>query len=110
MAGSEQVRPRAFRTIALGSAMCISLVMVAPIRGQNTAPTDQGSASPSAPNKNDKKSETGMVKLKIEVLNPKGNPVPNASVYVRFDEKAGLLGHDKLAEMNFKTNQDGSVK
>jgi len=37
-------------------------------------------------------------------------PVPNASVYVRFNEAGGFLHKDKLAEMNFKTNQDGSVK
>jgi hypothetical protein len=37
-------------------------------------------------------------------------PVSNASVYVRYNEPGGLLHHEKLAEMNFKTNLDGSVK
>jgi hypothetical protein len=36
--------------------------------------------------------------------------VGNASVYVRFNQTVGLLHKDKLVEMNFKTNEDGSVK
>jgi hypothetical protein len=37
-------------------------------------------------------------------------PVGNASVYVRYVVDGGLLHHDKLAELDLKTNQDGSVK
>ena len=51
-----------------------------------------------------------MTRLKIRVTTDKDKPVANASVYVRFNVQSGLLHHDKLAEMNFKTNQDGSVK
>ena len=51
-----------------------------------------------------------MTKLRIHVLTDAGKPVPNASIYVRFNTEGGFLHHDKLAEMNLKTNQDGSVK
>ncbi len=37
-------------------------------------------------------------------------PVGNASVYVRFNEAGGFLHKDKLAELSFKTNEDGTVK
>ena len=37
-------------------------------------------------------------------------PVGNASVYVKYNEPGGLFHREKLAEMNFKTNEDGSVK
>lgn len=49
-------------------------------------------------------------KLHILVLTDQGKPVGNASVYVRFYTEGGLLHHDKLAELDLKTNQDGSVK
>ena len=37
-------------------------------------------------------------------------PVGNASVYVRFPVAGGIFHNDKLAELNLKTNEDGSVK
>ena len=37
-------------------------------------------------------------------------PVGNASVYLRFNEAGGFLHKDKLAELSFKTNEDGTVK
>ncbi|HKS80727.1 MAG TPA: hypothetical protein VJR23_04420 [Candidatus Acidoferrales bacterium] len=57
-----------------------------------------------------KSDDSGVVKLKIVVVGANEKPVQNASVYVRFDESGGFLHKDKLAEMNFKTNEDGSVK
>lgn len=57
-----------------------------------------------------KSAEPAMTKLKIRVTSDSDKPIANASVYVRFYESAGFLHKDKLAEMNFKTNQDGSVK
>jgi hypothetical protein len=57
-----------------------------------------------------KSSEPAMTKLKIRVTSDTDKPIANASVYVRFYESGGFLHKDKLAEMNFKTNQDGSVK
>lgn len=58
-----------------------------------------------------KKSDDPLtVKLKIRVTGTNDKPIGNASIYVRFNESGGLFHKDKLAEMNFKTNEDGSVK
>jgi hypothetical protein len=58
----------------------------------------------------DEPNEPGTVKIKINVTGSNDKPVPNASIYVRFNETGGFMRKDKLAEMNFKTNGDGSVK
>jgi len=50
------------------------------------------------------------VKIHITVTDPHDQPVSNASVYVRYNEQGSFLHHDKLAELNFKTNQEGAVK
>ena len=55
-------------------------------------------------------SDSPTTRLRIVVTDGNDKPVPNASVYVRFNESGGFLRHDKLAELNFKTNQDGGVK
>jgi hypothetical protein len=57
-----------------------------------------------------KSSESATTKLRVIVTTPEDKPVGNASVYVRFNTAGGFLRHDKQVEMNFKTNQDGSVK
>jgi hypothetical protein len=74
--------------------------------------TQTQQAPPDKSGKKDKKSsEPATVKLKIEVVSASdGKPIGNASVYVRYNESGGFLHKDKLAELNFKTNQDGSVK
>jgi hypothetical protein len=56
-----------------------------------------------------KSSDQGTTKLRI-VVTGNDKPVSNASVYVKYNEPGGLFHHEKLAEMNFKTNLDGSVK
>ncbi|MGA8038354.1 MAG: carboxypeptidase-like regulatory domain-containing protein [Candidatus Acidiferrales bacterium] len=63
----------------------------------------------------DKSSDTtptdaSTTKVRLRVTNNQDKPVSNASVYVRFNEPGGLFHKDHLAEMNFKTNDDGSVK
>lgn len=50
------------------------------------------------------------VRLRLEITDPHDKPVGNASVYVRFSQAGGAFHKDKLAELNFKTNEDGSVK
>ena len=73
----------------------------AAVRAQdNTVPSKKSEAPAPA----------GSAKLRIIVVNPKQAPVANASVYVRFNQPGGEFHRGKLAEMNFKTNQDGSVK
>ena len=55
-------------------------------------------------------SEPTTTRIRITVMDPKDHPVPNASVYVRYNVSGGLFHKDHLAEMNFKTNQEGSLK
>jgi len=76
-----------------------------------------GGASASSPqqpssqvNKKPESSGPPTSKLKIQVKGGNGKPIGNASVYVRFDQPGGFLHHEKHVEMNFRTNQDGSVK
>ena len=56
----------------------------------------------------------GQQTIKLHIIvtgGEKDSPVANASVYVRFSEESGLIRKkEKLAEMNLKTNQEGSVK
>src|ERR1700693_772861 len=78
-------------------------------------PPSQNQSPPAPSDKSDKKdkksaTEPPTVKLRIEVTGADGKPVGNASVYVRFNEPGGLFHKEKLAELSFKTNQDGSVK
>lgn len=67
------------------------------------------SDKPSDEKKDSKSSDGTTTKLRIHVT-AADKPIGNASVYVRFPVAGGLLHKDKLAEMNLKTNEDGSVK
>src|ERR1700693_892973 len=97
-----------------GSVAVLAVVLLC----SGTAPAqanqaDQSGAAdqPASRGKKDQKSnEPARGKLKIQVTSPDDKPIGNASVYVRFNESGGLFHHDKLAELNLKTNQDGSVK
>lgn len=72
----------------------------------NTAPPAQ---PPAQDKKETKSSDTTITKLRIMVTGG-DKPVGNASVYVKYNEPGGLFHREKLAEMSFKTNEDGSVK
>jgi hypothetical protein len=77
--------------------------------------SDQSSAtsqaqSGAADRSEQKPPEPGKTRLRIVVTGAQDKPVANASVYVRFNTSGGFLRHEKLMELNFKTNQDGSVK
>jgi hypothetical protein len=68
-------------------------------------------STPTTPSAHDSRaSDPDITRLKIVVTNSDDKPVGNASVYLRFNEAGGFLRKDKLAEMSFKTNEDGSVK
>ncbi len=99
---------------ALRLALLITtLVLCAKVGVAQTSdapPSATQDQQPSTGKSDGKPSEPGMTKLKIRVTSDTDKPIANASVYVRFYEAGGFLHHDKLAEMNFKTNQDGSVK
>ena len=53
---------------------------------------------------------SATTRLRILVTGNTDKPIGNASVYVRYNTSGGFLHHDKMAEMDLKTNQDGSVK
>ncbi len=83
--------------------------------GNNGTPSDKPVQAPTSKDKSSKNDATipddaGMTKIRLRVTNNQDKPVPNASVYIRFNESGGLFHKDHLSEMNFKTNDDGSVK
>jgi hypothetical protein len=101
----------------LGAAALAAFVLLAPVAlAQDTHPAQSGSTGGSAPaqstSKDDKKqaAEPATTKIRINVVDPNGKPVDNASVYVRYNLPGGLFHKEKLSELNFKTNQEGSLK
>jgi hypothetical protein len=75
------------------------------------APTQsQPSTADKSSQKDDQPSDGTTTRLRIRVTNSQDKPVGNASVYVRFNQAGGFMHKDKLAELSFKTNEDGSVK
>ncbi len=74
---------------------------------ESAAPDHSSSSEKSA---RSEQTAPGMTRLKIQVTDPNGKAVGNASVYVRYYTSGGLLHHEKLEELDLKTNQDGSVK
>jgi hypothetical protein len=68
---------------------------------------------PAAPEKQAEKDQKPpdptLTKLRIQVT-ADDKPIGNASVYVKFYASGGLFHKEKLAELNLKTNEDGSVK
>jgi hypothetical protein len=106
-----------WRRFRLGAALAAGLLMAASGFGQDTHPSQQGSTpggtqdQPSSQDKKEQKSsDSPTTKIRIQINDPNDKPVSNASVYVRYYESGGFLRHDKLSELNFKTNQEGSVK
>jgi len=109
-ASARRRRPfGAFRS-AVFVILALSYASVAYAQSNDSPPSDSQGQQEPPPKSDAKPAEAGMTKLKIRVTSDADKPVANASVYVRFYESGGFLHHDKLAEMNFKTNQDGSVK
>jgi len=93
---------------AIGASACPT-VSAAQSSG-NDQPGAQDRPASKDEKKADKSQDSAMARLRIRVSDNKDKPIGNASVYVRFNESGGLFHKDKLAELNFKTNQDGSVK
>jgi hypothetical protein len=96
--------------VLLTWAVATSTGFAQPDSGKSTSSNQSAADKSSGAAKNDKNSEPPTTRLKIVVSDPHEKPVGNASVYVRFNQTVGLLHKDKLVEMNFKTNEDGSVK
>ncbi len=94
------------RILCSAAVLCVASGLL-PLRA--ASPSRSPSRSVAAA-EDDKPADVHKTKLKLRVLTDDGKPVGNASVYVRFYANGGFLHHDKLAELDLKTNQDGSVK
>lgn len=107
---------RAHRNFALGFSVAVFLatgvLCCGPCAAQSGGASSSTNSSPKSGNSQDAKAsdDATTTRLKIVVTNFDGKPVASASVYVRFNEPGSFLHKDKLAEMAFKTNDDGSVK
>ena len=104
-----------FPAILALSVLCVPAVSAQTDNSGQSPASDQSSAAKqdqsNAADKNEQKSsESATTKLRIIVTAGEDKPIGNASVYVRFNTPGGFLRHEKQVEMNFKTNQDGSVK
>ena len=110
------IRSGFFSVCVFTTFLAIGLLRVEPCRAQTSKPDKSDTQSqPSSQDdksnrKDDKSAAPHTTRLKIVVTNSEDKPVGNASVYVRFNEAGGFLHHDKLAELSFKTNGDGTVK
>jgi hypothetical protein len=108
---------RKFRCLA---ALATFLLCMPGGFAQETHPSQEGSTpstSQEKPASKDQKvqkdqssSEPATAKIRITVTDPNDKPVPNASVYVRFNVSGGMFHKDHLSELSFKTNQEGSLK
>ena len=108
MGPSRRIDRTALLTIC-GAFLAIGLLGAAAAGGQEPNDSTQTpSDQPDSPGKKSGGQQT--VKLRIEVKGDSGKPVANASVYVRYDVTSGLLHRNKLAELDLKTNGDGSVR
>jgi len=99
------------------AALAAGLLWAGASFAQETHSSQEGSTSPSPQSqssnqdqKEQKSSDSLTTKIRIQVNDPNDHPVTNASVYVRYYMSGGFLRHEKLAELSFKTNQEGAVK
>src|SRR5271156_2712808 len=104
-----------FFLLTVASVLAMGLLSCNPCRAQVNQPDksttqSQSSTTDKPSQKGDQASDGTTVRLRIRVTNSEDKPVGNASVYVRFNQPGGFLHKDKLAELSFKTNEDGSVK
>lgn len=109
--------PARFSLLAfqLGTLLLVALVGtgrdVAQVTGSSqSGAQDSSSADDKKADKPDNSSEPATVKLQIHVSSKDDKPISEASVYVRFNQSGGFLRHDRMAELDLKTNQDGNVK
>jgi hypothetical protein len=109
--------PYFWRRFRFGAAVAVGLLWVGSGFAQETHSSQESSTPVASQNQSDSKdkkeqksSDSLTTKIRIQVNDPNDKPVSNASVYVRYYESGGFLRHEKLAELSFKTNQEGSVK
>jgi hypothetical protein len=110
-------RQRFWLNFRWGASLAAGLLWAGIGLAQETHPSQEG-ATPAAPQnqsgnqdqKEQKSSDSLTTKIRIQVTDAHDKPVSNASVYVRYYMSGGFLHHEKLAELSFKTNQEGAVK
>jgi hypothetical protein len=108
LVSSRFSRSLAFLALALFVAGTIcSLSLRAQDSSSSSSSGSGDSSDPVAAAAKEEAVPAGKTKLKIIVTNASGSPVGNASVYVRYPKNGK---QDNLQELDFKTNQDGSVK
>lgn len=98
--------------VRIGCLLALLVTPAGPCNSNSRAegvPRDQSGSAPTN-GKAQSAQESHTTKLKLAVVGSDGKPVGNASVYVRFYQAGGFLHHEKLAELDLKTNQDGTVK
>ena len=92
--------------------LCFVGAKLTPARSSSQQKSD-APQTPAAPDKQSEKdqkpADPTMTRLRIQVT-ADDKPVGNASVYVKFKESGGLFHKEKMAELNLRTNEDGSVK
>jgi len=106
----ENERGRFLRRFGWVAVLTAGLLLAGATFGQdNSVSSAPKEEQPNSKDKKGQSSTAAAVKLRIQVT---GNekPISNASVYIRYNEPGGLLHHDKLAELSFKTSGDGLVK
>jgi hypothetical protein len=108
------VRRGLFSFLAVATILATGLLLPGALRAQTNqqdkpSTQNQSGADDKSSPKGDQASD-GTTRLRIRITNSDDKPVGNASVYVRFNQPGGFLHKDKLAELSFKTNEDGSVK
>lgn len=99
-----------FGTAILAAAFLSTTTIVCAQSSGSSQSAGPDHSSSSAKPAGSEQTDPGMTRLKIQVTDPNGKAVGNASVYVRYYMSGGLLHHEKLEELDLKTNQDGSVK
>jgi len=104
-----------FSLVAWATILATGLLSASACHSQTNAADkpstqSQSGATDKPSQKDDQTSDGTTTRLRIRVTNTEDKPVGNASVYVRFNQPGGFMHKDKLAELSFKTNEDGSVK
>lgn len=99
---------RCARRAAAHLASIIAIALLFVLFGFGHAAVVNAGANGQSDSKKDEPAPT--TKITIHVSDPNGKPVGQASIYVRFNQTVGVFHKDKLAELDLKTNDDGSCK
>jgi hypothetical protein len=111
--GPQLLPARRWATILAAALLCgaVGLARASNARQSSASDTPDSTSKPADKDKRDDRSPgPATTRLRIRVTDGNDKPLGNVSVYVRYYTSGGFLRREKLAELDFKTNQDGSVK